>query len=104
MTDQTIPPAVLKLAQALVANGIIDVTECAKNPRQKPYRVPEVAALLDVHRSTVYRDIESGRCGAYRVGEGSGALRISVEDFEAYKTLLKKRASTRPDEVREVTS
>lgn len=93
MTEQAIPPAVLKLAHALVANGIVDATERAKNPRQKPYRVIEVADLLDVHRSTVYRDIEAGRCGALRVGEGSGALRISVEDFEIYKTSLKNRAA-----------
>ncbi|QYN23741.1 helix-turn-helix domain-containing protein [Amycolatopsis sp. DSM 110486] len=40
------------------------------------YRVKFVAGLLDVHRSTVYRAIESGQLEVLRVGTGKGALRI----------------------------
>lgn len=97
MNDQeAITPAVLKVAQALLASGI-DLTGAAKTtrPRQKPYRVAEVAELLDVHRATVYRDIEAGRLAAYRIGRGSGALRISPEDFENYKSHLRSRAARR---------
>lgn len=91
---EAIPPNVLRIAKALAASGI-DLGDVAKpkDEREKPYRVAEVARLLDVHRATVYRDIEAGRCEAYRIGEGSGALRIAVEDFEAYKTRLKSRAT-----------
>lgn len=102
MTDQeAIPPAVLKLAHALIAGGLdaCGIPERPQAPRQKPYRVAEVAAELDVHKATVYRDVESGRCGAYRIGQGSGAIRISVEDFEKYKASIKAKAVTRNDAV-----
>jgi len=59
---------------------------------RKPYRVAEVAALLDVHPATVYRDIESGRLKALRVGSGKGALRILPEALDAYLALLEVRA------------
>jgi excisionase family DNA binding protein len=98
--QEAIPPAVLKVAQALVAGGldICGTPERSEAPRQKPYRVAEVAAELDVHRATVYRDVEAGRCGAYRIGQGSGAIRISVEDFEKYKASTKAKAVTRNDD------
>lgn len=57
----------------------------------KPLRVAEIAALLDVHQSTIYRDIESGRLRALRVGTGKGALRILPEAFDAYLALLEVR-------------
>ncbi|WP_344861972.1 helix-turn-helix domain-containing protein [Amycolatopsis ultiminotia] len=40
------------------------------------FRVKELAELLDVHRSTVYRAIESGQLDALKIGTGKGALRI----------------------------
>lgn len=99
MNDQeAIPPAVLKVAQALIAAGGLNICGTPNRPeapRRKPYRVAEVADELDVHRATVYRDVEAGRCGAYRIGQGSGAIRISVEDFEDYKAHIKAKAVTR---------
>lgn len=59
---------------------------------RKPFRVAQVAAMLDVHQATVYRDIEAGRLKALRVGSGKGALRILPEAFEAYLALLEIRA------------
>lgn len=59
---------------------------------RKPYRVAEVAALLDVHPVTVYRAIEAGRLRALRIGAGRGALRILPEALDAYLALLEVRA------------
>jgi len=56
----------------------------AEVERRKPYRVAEVAELLDVHESTVYRDIDEGRLRALRVGAKRGALRIMPADFAVY--------------------
>ena len=36
----------------------------ATGSRTKPYRVAEVAELLDVHESTVYKDITAGKLRA----------------------------------------
>jgi excisionase family DNA binding protein len=58
------------------------------------YTVPEVAALLRVHKSTVYRDVESGRIDAYRVGKGRGTVRITADALREYR----RRAVTRPAE------
>lgn len=92
---EAIPPAILRLAEALVAGVDLNAAPPQrKKTRTKPYRVAEVAGALDVHRSTVYRDIEAGRCRAYRVGSGRGTLRISVDDFESYKDFLRSRAAT----------
>lgn len=55
--------------------------------RVKPYRVAEVAALLDVDETTVYREIKAGRLGAYRIGTGRGTLRIPVSAFADYQSL-----------------
>lgn len=59
--------------------------------RTKPYRVAEVAALLDVHPVTIYRDIDAGRLSALRVGTGKGALRILPTALDAYFALLEVR-------------
>lgn len=56
--------------------------------RTKPFRVSEVADMLDVHPVTVYRDIEAGRLRALRVGSKKGALRILPPDLDAYLALL----------------
>jgi excisionase family DNA binding protein len=58
---------------------------------QKPYRVADVAKMLDVHPTTVYRDIEAGRLSALRVGTKKGALRILPEALDAYLALLEVR-------------
>jgi excisionase family DNA binding protein len=59
------------------------------------YTVGEVATLLRVHKSTVYRDVESGRIDAYRVGKGRGTVRITGTALAEYK----RRAVTRPEAV-----
>jgi excisionase family DNA binding protein len=58
---------------------------------RKPFRVAQVAALLDVHPATVYRDIDAGRLKALRVGSGKGALRIMPDALDAYLSLLEVR-------------
>jgi excisionase family DNA binding protein len=55
--------------------------------------VAEIAAMLDVHQSTIYRDIEAGRLKALRVGAGKGALRILPAALDAYLALLEVRAT-----------
>lgn len=99
MSDQAIPPAVLRLAEALVASGFDPrcVSEPAAARRTDPYLVSEAAHELRVHVSTVYRDVETGRCGAFRVGAGRGTIRIPVDDFENYKAYIKAKAITRND-------
>ena len=47
-------------------------------------RVAQVAAQLNVHRTTVYRAIESGALAAVRLGQGRGGLRVSPEALTAY--------------------
>jgi excisionase family DNA binding protein len=100
MNDQVIPPAVLRLAEALVASGFDPscVAEPPKAERTEPYLVSEAAKELRVHVSTVYRDVETGRCGAFRVGAGRGAIRIPAEDFKAYQAYTKAKAVTRRNE------
>ena len=61
--------------------------------REAIYTVAEVAALLRVHKSTVYRDVESGRIDAYRAGKGRGTIRIREGAFLIYQ----ERAVTRPE-------
>jgi len=57
----------------------------------RPYRVADVAALLDVHPSTIYRDIAAGRLRALRVGSRKGAVRILPDDLKAYLALVEIR-------------
>lgn len=84
---RAIPPAVLKVARMLIASGLdlSDTTSQPEQQRTEPYRVSEVAAALDVHPSTVYREVEAGRLRALRIGHGRGAIRIPVDAFEEYK-------------------
>jgi excisionase family DNA binding protein len=49
------------------------------------YRVPQVAAILNVHRSTVYRAIDSGALTAVRLGQ-RGGLRVPAAALDAYLT------------------
>ena len=50
------------------------------------YRVRELAALLDVDRNVIYRDVAAGRITAIRVGKGRGTIRIpevALREYEA---------------------
>jgi excisionase family DNA binding protein len=68
-------------------------TPAARAVPEAVYTVAEVAALLRLHKSTVYRDVESGRIDAYRAGKGRGTIRIREGAFLDYQ----KRAVTRPE-------
>jgi len=68
-----------------VCDRCVATASTATVPDGKIYTVPEVAAILRVHKSTVYRDVGSGRCGAYRVGKGRGTVRIPEESFIEYR-------------------
>lgn len=87
MDDHAIPPAVLKIARALVASGI-EVTDATESPggteEPESYRVREIAEKLKVDESTVYRWIEKGRLRAYRFEDG-GSIRVPADEFEAFK-------------------
>lgn len=50
----------------------------------QPLRVKDIASALQVDRATVYREIQSGRLPAYRVGTGRGTIRVSRATFEQY--------------------
>lgn len=98
MQDQAISPAVQQALRTLTQ--LVEPADGAERSdgerRRKPYRVAEIAAALDVHMSTVYRDIEAGKLRAMRVGAGRGTLRVPVDAFEEYKTRLMTDAVTRP--------
>lgn len=49
-----------------------------------PLRVKDIASALQVDKATVYREIQSGRLPAYRVGSGRGTIRISRTAFTQY--------------------
>jgi excisionase family DNA binding protein len=68
------------------------ITPAAERP-QRPYRVADVAAMLDVHPVTIYRDIDAGRLKALRVGSGKGALRIMPDALASYFALLEVRSA-----------
>lgn len=53
------------------------------------YRVNDIAKLLKVSLSLVYRLVERGELQSYRIG---GAVRISKEQLEAYLDRGKKKA------------
>jgi len=54
--------------------------------------VEEVADLLRVSQSTVYRAIREGDLGAVRVGRGSGAIRVPETAYAAYLTRCEEAA------------
>ena len=54
------------------------------------YRVAAVARLLDVHVSTVYREIEQGRLKALKVG---GSFRIPATALDAYLAACEQAAA-----------
>ena len=49
------------------------------------YRVRELAALLDVDRNVIYRDVAAGRITAIRVGKGRGTIRIPEVALTEYQ-------------------
>ena len=62
----------------------------------KPVRmllVEEVADLLRVSQSTVYRAIREGDLVAARVGRGSGAIRIPESAYDAYLARCQQAAA-----------
>jgi len=54
------------------------------NVQRQRYRVAELAALLELDPSTVYRMIYSGRLHAERHGSRGGAIRIPAEAVATY--------------------
>jgi excisionase family DNA binding protein len=67
-TVVTIEPVALVMARAIVA--------AAGPAGEAMHKVAEVAVLLEVDRSTVYRAIASNALRAVRMGRGRGLLRI----------------------------
>jgi excisionase family DNA binding protein len=67
--------------------------------RTKPFRVAEVATMLDVHPATIYRHIEAGRLRALRVGAGNGTIRILPNALADFLTLLQERTGASVAEV-----
>jgi excisionase family DNA binding protein len=71
------------------------------------YRVREIAVMLSVDDSTVYRWIEKGMLAAYRFED---SIRVAPEDFEAFKkrSLIKSPAVVvsvaNDDEARELVA
>jgi excisionase family DNA binding protein len=51
---------------------------------ERRYRVPELAALWNVDRSTVYRMIYAGRLRAERHGERGKAIRVTASAVADY--------------------
>lgn len=97
MDEQAIPAAVLKVARALIASGF-DVGEIEETPAadRPPYLVPEAAALLKVHESTLYRAIQAGQLDAYSVGLSGRAIRIPAGALDAFKArrMIRNRRRT----------
>jgi excisionase family DNA binding protein len=63
------------------------------------YLVAEVAAMLRVDHSTVYRAVASGALKALRIGKGRGTLRIPAAAFRAYCASLATHPSKSPGPV-----
>lgn len=51
---------------------------------ERRYRVPELAEQWNIHRSTVYRMIYSGRLRAERHGERGKSIRITASAVAEY--------------------
>jgi excisionase family DNA binding protein len=51
---------------------------------QSAYFVAEVAAMLRVDGTTVYREIRAGRLRALRIGSRRGTLRITSDAYAEY--------------------
>jgi excisionase family DNA binding protein len=90
--DEAVPPHALRLARLIAAAGY--ATPDPVPSRTAPYTVREAAAIIGCCRATLYREIQRGRCRAYRIGEGRGTLRIKVEAFREYLRSLEANAAT----------
>jgi excisionase family DNA binding protein len=107
VNEQPVTPAVLRVAQALIASGFAPgVTEDppASDDERPPYKVPEAARLLKVHESTLYRAIQTGSLSAYSVGESGRAIRIPAAELDAFKVRRMIRAARTRTRTRAVPS
>ena len=59
------------------------------NETRRAYRAEEVAELLGVSRSTVYRLMGEGLLASVKVG---GSRRITLDQLNAYVSVLQKTA------------
>jgi excisionase family DNA binding protein len=83
--DLAVPPAVLKVARALIASGFdAGITDEPQGGERPPWKVPEAAARLKCHESTLYRAIQSGDLAAYSVGAAGRAIRIPADELDAF--------------------
>lgn len=84
------------------SNPAEPVTTDATTPEQL-LRVKQVAAMLDLNTSTVYRLIEAGRLRALRLGVGNGGLRIPRDAYlEFVKQSLTATADLLSDQQTEI--
>jgi excisionase family DNA binding protein len=79
---ETVPSRV-SVARRAVEGGAAPAAQPAR-----PYRVAEVAALLDVDPTTIYRQIKAGRLRAYRIGTGRGAVRVPASALAEYQASI----------------
>lgn len=85
MDDRPVPESVIAIARALMAGA----TTTEETSAPSAYRVREIATILAVDASTVYRWISKGLLTAYRFDD---TIRIAREDFEAFR----RRSIIRP--------
>jgi excisionase family DNA binding protein len=57
-----------------------------RDAEKSHYRVSEIADLLDVSVSTIYREIHAGHLRALRVGRRG--IRVPASDLDAYRRCL----------------
>jgi len=81
-----------------VQDTAVSTTAAAHQEATKFYHVAQVATLLNVHRTTVYRAIKSGELTAVRFGQGRGGLRVPASALTNYVAA----AEVRPAELAEV--
>lgn len=81
----------------MLRHVLVPAQQEPKEKRATPYKVSEVAEALNVNVSTIYRDIDSGKLPALRVGAGRGTYRVEVDDFDTYRANLKNTSSARRD-------
>lgn len=63
------------------------------------FRVKAVAEMYDVSVSTIYRAIQAGQLDAYRIGSGSGAIRIT----ESALAVFEDECALKPSDMDDVT-
>lgn len=95
---EAVAHAVEQLVRQLTAATTVQPALEAQRPH-RPYTVKQVAAVLGVSGSTVYRDIEAGRLEAYRIGAGKGTLRIPHDGLQRYLARITAEAVTKPASV-----